>query len=52
MAVALRFAYARENKKHEALEASLGGKEGVLARYTEQELLEMGDKSPFFRYAL
>jgi hypothetical protein len=30
----------------------MGGAEGVKARYSEQELLDMGDQSPFFRYTL
>jgi hypothetical protein len=51
MATFLRFAYARENKKRDALLAELG-EGGVRARYTEEQLVEMGDKSPFFRYSL
>lgn len=44
--------YGRENKRRDALMIELGGEEGVKARYSEQELLDMGDLSPFFRYAL
>ena len=51
MATFLRFAYAAENKKRDALLAELG-EEGVSAMYTEEELVDMGDKSPFFRYTL
>jgi hypothetical protein len=51
MATFLRFAYAAENKKRDALLAELG-EEGVRAMYTEEQLVEMGDKSPFFRYSL
>ncbi|KAF9533276.1 putative MFS transporter [Crepidotus variabilis] len=52
MAVILRFAYARENKRRDRLVEELGGEQGVRARYSEQELLDMGDRSPFFRYTL
>jgi hypothetical protein len=52
MALILRFAYARENKKRDDLVASLGGEQGVLQKYSEQELLDLGDLSPFFRYTL
>jgi hypothetical protein len=47
----LRLAYQRENKRRDDMIAS-EGEEGFRARYTEQELLEMGDRSPFFRYTL
>ncbi|CAI4214375.1 unnamed protein product [Parascedosporium putredinis] len=50
-AIALRISYARENKLRDELLAEIG-EEGVRARYTEQELLDLGDKSPFFRYTL
>lgn len=52
MACFLRFAYARENKRRDVLEAEMGGEEGVRSRYSNQELLDMGDRSPFFRYVL
>jgi hypothetical protein len=52
MACVLRIAYGRENKRRDRLEAEMGGEEGVRSRYSEQELLDMGDRSPFFRYAL
>lgn len=51
MACFLRFAYGRANKKKEQLIAELG-EDGVRAKYTEQELLDMGDRSPFFRYVV
>lgn len=47
----LRFAYGRENRKRARVLEELG-EEGVRAKYSEQELLDMGDKSPFFKYAL
>jgi hypothetical protein len=51
MACFLRYAYGNANKKKDRLIAELG-EEGIRAKYTEQELLDMGDRSPFFRYAL
>lgn len=51
MACFLRFAYARENKKRDKLLEELG-EDGVRAMYTEDQLVDMGDKSPFFRYSL
>jgi len=51
MTVVLRLAYARENKKRRAL-IELEGEDAIRARYSEQELLELGDKSPFFIYTL
>lgn len=51
MAFLLRMAFAHENKKkRELLERE--GEEAVRARYTDQELLDLGDKSPFFIYTL
>lgn len=47
----LRFAFLRENKKRDELIAEIG-EEGVHTRYSEQELIDMGDRSPFFRYAI
>jgi hypothetical protein len=47
----LRKAYQRENGKRDELLAA-EGEEGVRARYTEQELLELGDLSPFYRYTV
>jgi len=50
-AYVLRCAYDRENKRRDAF---MEGKtaEEVRAAHTEQELLDMGDRSPFFRYTL
>ncbi|KAL6248610.1 hypothetical protein RBB50_004865 [Rhinocladiella similis] len=47
----LRKVYHHENVKRDAF---MQGKtdEEVKAQYTEQELLDMGDRSPFFRYTL
>lgn len=51
MSVVLRFAFAKENRiRQELLDRE--GEEAIRARYTEQELLDLGDKSPFFRYTL
>lgn len=47
----LRREYSRQNKLRDALIAQEGA-EAIKARYTEQELLDLGDKSPFFRYTL
>ena len=51
MAFVLRKAFARENRKRRAL-LETEGEEAIRARYSEQELLDMGDKSPFFIYTL
>lgn len=51
MAYVLRRAFARENAKRDRL-LQEEGEEAIRARYTEEELLLMGDKSPFFRYTL
>lgn len=48
---ALRWAYARENRRKDELLARTTEEE-FRARHTEQELLDLGDKSPFFRYTL
>ena len=51
MAFLLRVAFARENrKKREMVERE--GEEAIRARYSDQELLDLGDKSPFFIYTL
>ncbi|KIY02918.1 uncharacterized protein Z520_01383 [Fonsecaea multimorphosa CBS 102226] len=47
----LRTAYAKENKAKEALLRS-EGEESLRQRYTPQELLDLGDKSPFYQYTL
>lgn len=47
----LRLAFARENdKRRKMMEEE--GEAAVSARYSEQELLQMGDRSPFFTYTL
>jgi hypothetical protein len=51
MTIVLRWAYARENKKKDAMIAEQG-EEAIRAQYTDDELMQMGDKSPFFRYTL
>lgn len=45
----LRKAYQRENKRRDELIAREGA-DSIRAKYTEQELLDMGDQSPFYRY--
>lgn len=50
-ALVLRFAYARENKRRDEFMAGKTDEE-VRALYTDQELLDLGDLSPFFRYTL
>ena len=47
----LRVAYQRENKRREALLRE-EGEEAIRARYSDQEMLELGDRSPFFKYTL
>lgn len=47
----LRREYKRQNNLRDELIAREGA-DGVRARYTEQELLDLGDRSPFFRYTL
>ncbi|KIX07389.1 uncharacterized protein Z518_02042 [Rhinocladiella mackenziei CBS 650.93] len=47
----LRKAYQAENRKRDELLAH-EGEETIKAKYTEQELLDLGDKSPFYRYTL
>lgn len=51
MAYFLRLAYQRENKKRDDF---MQGKtdEDVRAQYTDQELLDLGDRSPFYRYTV
>jgi MFS transporter, ACS family, DAL5 transporter family protein len=47
----LRKAYQRENRlRDELLERE--GEEAIRAKYTEQELLDLGDLSPFYRYTI
>jgi MFS family permease len=51
MTFVLRWAYARENRQRDQM-IQEHGEEAVRARYTDEEMLMMGDKSPFFRYTL
>ncbi|KAJ4372959.1 hypothetical protein N0V83_003250 [Neocucurbitaria cava] len=51
MTLVLRWAYAKENRKRDQLVAE-HGEAAIKARYSEEELLMLGDKSPFFRYTL
>ncbi|KAH8878964.1 MFS general substrate transporter [Thozetella sp. PMI_491] len=46
-ALLLEFLYGRINKKRDAMD-----EDEIRRRYTEQELEQMGDRSPFFRYGL
>jgi len=51
MTLVLRWAYAKENRKRDELIAE-HGEEAIRARYSDEELLLLGDKSPFYRYTL
>ena len=51
MAYVLRKAFQAENEKRDKLMSEKSDDE-IRARYTEQELLDLGDKSPFFRYTV
>jgi MFS family permease len=48
-AYALRIAYQRENRRRDEL-LEREGEDAIRAKYTEQELLDLGDLSPFYRY--
>ena len=50
-AYVLRVAYQKENKRRDEMFKGQTDAE-IRARYTDQELLDLGDKSPFFRYTL
>jgi hypothetical protein len=47
----LRLGYAADNRKREKL-LDEEGEEAIKARYSEQELLDLGDRSPFYKYTL
>lgn len=49
-AIILRFVYDRENKKRKRLIEEQGDE--LTRRYTEQEMLDLGDENPFFVYTL
>ncbi|PVH93054.1 MFS general substrate transporter [Periconia macrospinosa] len=51
MTIVIRFAYQRENAKRMKL-LEEHGEDAIRARYSDQEMLELGDKSPFFKYTL
>lgn len=51
MAAVLRRAFHHENEQRRLL-IEREGAAAVRAKYTEQELMELGDKSPFFVYTL
>jgi hypothetical protein len=51
MAFVLRKVYRRENAKRDAYMQGKTDAE-VRAQYTEQEMLDLGDRSPFFRYTV
>lgn len=46
-ALVLEYTYKRINTKRDAM-----SEEEIYGRYTREELEEMGDRSPLFRYAL
>jgi hypothetical protein len=47
----LRISYKKENDKRAALIAE-HGEEAIRARYSDEQMLELGDRSPFFKYTL
>lgn len=51
MTFVLRWAYRRENEKRDQLQRELSDEE-IKSRYSEQEMLDLGDRSPFWRYTL
>lgn len=51
MTFVLRWAYGQENKKRDQLFLE-HSEEEIRARYTDQEMLDLGDRSPFWRYTL
>lgn len=50
-AIILRIAYRRENTRRDEYVAR-EGEAAIKAKFSEQELLELGDLSPFYRYTL
>lgn len=50
-AITLRLAIQRVNRKRMTY-LDEHGEDEIRSRYTEQELLDMGDRSPFFKYTL
>jgi len=51
MCLVLRFAYDAENKRRRRL-LEAEGEAAFRGRYTEQEMLDLGDRNPFFVYTL
>jgi hypothetical protein len=51
MAFILRYAFAKANRKKEAYLAEKGA-DAIRAEYTDQEMYDLGDLSPFFKYTL
>ncbi|KAF2098495.1 MFS general substrate transporter [Rhizodiscina lignyota] len=51
MTLFLRRAYQLENRRRRKM-IDEQGEEAIRARYTDQELLDLGDRSPFFIYTL
>jgi hypothetical protein len=51
MAFFLRKAYQRENRKRDEFMVGKTDDE-VRSNYTDQELLDLGDRSPFYRYTV
>ncbi|KAF2267142.1 MFS general substrate transporter [Lojkania enalia] len=51
MTFVLRAAYSRENAVREKV-LSENTEEEIRGRYTEQQMLDLGDRSPFYRYTL
>lgn len=50
-AFCVRVSYAAENRRRRVLLEEVG-EDAIRARYTEQELADLGDRSPFFIYTL
>lgn len=46
-AVALKWAHERENKKRDAMNL-----DEIREKYSDEDLLIMGDKSPLYRYVV
>lgn len=46
-ALVMRWSWGKENKQRDAMDP-----QEIREKYTEQELVELGDKSPLYRYVL
>jgi hypothetical protein len=51
MAYVLRVSFRRENARRDRMMEEQG-EAAIRAMYTDQQLLDMGDRSPFYRYTL